>query len=116
MWYILLPDHSTKPATMEEANAQLAEWSKLGTYVQGHPKVVGKTDIGEIEVSTVFLMMDHNFMDEGPPLLFETMVFGGPEEGDGYTERYATWNEAKEGHDRIVEAVRKEVEERNKDA
>ena len=28
-----------------------------------------------IEVSTVFLGLDHNFSGHGPPLLFETMVF-----------------------------------------
>lgn len=30
------------------------------------------------EVSTVFLGLDHRFGDEGPPILWETMVFGGP--------------------------------------
>lgn len=28
-------------------------------------------------VSTVFLGLNHNFYDSGPPLLFESMVFGG---------------------------------------
>jgi hypothetical protein len=46
-------------------------------------------------VSTVFLGIDHNF-GNGPPLLFETMVFGG--EYDGYCKRYSTWEEAEGGH------------------
>lgn len=54
---------------------------------------------GEITVSTVFLGLDHSF--GGPtPILFETMVFGGPR--DGESERYATRDEAIAGHWRIV--------------
>lgn len=33
---------------------------------------------GEIRVSTVFLGLDHNFSGVGEPILYETMVFGGP--------------------------------------
>jgi hypothetical protein len=47
-------------------------------------------------VSTVFLGLDHNFGREGAPLLFETMVFGGAQ--DGQQERYSTWEEAEAGH------------------
>lgn len=64
---------------------------------------VARTDIGRTCVSTVFLGLDHNFCDDGPPLLFETMVFGG--EHDQYQERYSTWDEAVNGHDRIVKNV-----------
>jgi hypothetical protein len=53
-------------------------------------------------VSTVFLGINHQF-GEGPPLIFETMVF--PNENDlseEYCERYSTEEEAQAGHDRIV--------------
>jgi hypothetical protein len=30
-----------------------------------------------VEVSTVFLGVDHNFFGVGGPILFETMIFGG---------------------------------------
>jgi hypothetical protein len=59
-----------------------------------------------IRVSTVFLPIDHNWAG-GPPILFETMVFGGPEAWDGWQDRYTTLSDAKAGHDRIVEALRK---------
>lgn len=49
-----------------------------------------------IYISTVFLGMDHNFDGDGPPILFETMIFGG--ENDGYQVRYATYDEAMVGH------------------
>ena len=54
-------------------------------------------------VSTVFLGLDHNW-NGGPPILFETMVFGGPH--NEYQERYATWDQAEKDHDRVVEALK----------
>ena len=33
--------------------------------------------VGKIKISTVFIGIDHQFLKSGPPLLFETMVFGG---------------------------------------
>lgn len=54
-------------------------------------------------VSTVYLGLDHSF-GMGGPLIFETMVF--PKKGDGHDidiKRYATLEEAKEGHKRMVE-------------
>jgi len=53
----------------------------------------------EVRVSTVFLGIDHGF-GEGPPVLFETMVFGG--EFDQEQERYCTWDQAEKGHKRWV--------------
>jgi hypothetical protein len=58
---------------------------------------------GGIRVSTVFLCLNHAFGDNEPPILFETMIFGG--ENDGYQERYCTWDEAKEGHQKAIELV-----------
>lgn len=40
-------------------------------------RVVARTQIGGSAVSTVFLAVDHRFRSEGPPILWETMVFGG---------------------------------------
>lgn len=62
-------------------------------------RVVEKTIIGDAEISTVFLGIDHQF-GEGPPLLFETLIFGGEHDGDMW--RYPTWGEAKTGHDEVV--------------
>jgi hypothetical protein len=56
---------------------------------------------GKYSISTVFIALDHSF-GEGPPLLFETMVFGGK---SGIQERYATREEALEGHKRILAEV-----------
>ena len=51
-------------------------------------------------VSTVWIGIDMGFMRTGPPIIFETMVFGGPF-GDA-TMRYATEMAAQEGHVRTV--------------
>jgi hypothetical protein len=53
-----------------------------------------------VRISTVFLGLDHRFTGDGPPLLFETCVFGGWQHGIG--RRYSTWDEAEAGH---LEAV-----------
>lgn len=57
---------------------------------------VASTEFHGGHVSTVFLGLDHRFGHQGPPLLFETMIFGGPE--DGYQKRFSTWEQAEEGH------------------
>lgn len=64
---------------------------------------VAKTVVSEdVMVSTMFLGVDHSF-DDGPPVLFETMVF---RDGVGVEcERYSTWEEAEAGHTRMVETV-----------
>jgi hypothetical protein len=54
-------------------------------------------------VSTVFLGLDHNFGGGGPPILWETMVFGGPL--DGEMDRYSSVAEAKAGHQAMCAKV-----------
>ncbi len=74
--------------------------------------IVEKTTVGGVEVSTVFLGLDHNYVLGDPPLLFETMCFQGApgEEFDGeeFFARYATREEAAAGHAKIVKAVKAE--------
>lgn len=64
--------------------------------------IVDKTTIGDSGIDTVFLGINHRD-GEGEPILFETMIFGGDE--DGYQERYCTWDEAVEGHKFACEKV-----------
>ena len=58
-----------------------------------------------VEISTVFLGLDHNFCGNGPPLIFETMVFWAEGPLDGHTERWSTYQEAVAGHAMIVAMV-----------
>lgn len=72
-------------------------------YEDGN-RIVKQEQIGEYWVSTVFLGLDHNWGWEGPPVLFETMIF--IDEKADVAERYCTWDEAAAGHDAICERLR----------
>jgi hypothetical protein len=70
------------------------------------PRGIGRTEPcgpGGPEVSTVWLGLDHAFMG-GPPLIFETLVFGGVL--DGEMNRYSTEEQARQGHEDMVLRVR----------
>jgi len=66
-------------------------------------RFVKQTEKDGVKVSTVFLGLDHRFCEEGDPLLFETMVFGG--ESDSHMDRYCTWEEAEKGHEEMVKKI-----------
>lgn len=68
-----------------------------------HNRSIAKTRVGDLEVSTVFLGLDHQWKKDGPKLLFETMIFDG-ERGTGEI-RYSTWEQAIQGHNRVVEEI-----------
>lgn len=61
---------------------------------------IGHTDITMLGlwVSTVFLTINHQFDPNGPPVLFETMVFPMENMTDLYCARYSTYDEAEAGH------------------
>lgn len=102
-------DKQGKPISAE----RMAEL-KWGPFIDGDE--TGISDYGRIgwdvvrdlEVSTVWLGIDHGWgystdPDNYRPVLFETMVFGG--DGDNYCERYHTEEEAITGHRRVVESL-----------
>jgi hypothetical protein len=62
-----------------------------------------KDEPNEALVSTVFLGLDHDFYGAGPPLLFETMVFGGLM--NDYQHRCTTYEQAQAMHIATVEEV-----------
>ena len=68
-------------------------------------KQLALTKINGLRVSTLFLGVDNQFT-EGQPVLFETIVFRENQPIDEYCCRYYTWDEAKAGHDAIVELIK----------
>jgi hypothetical protein len=70
-------------------------------------RVVAYSLVGSVEVSTVFLGMDLDFLGKGQPVLWETMVFGGRH--DKFQERYTTRAAAEIGHERVVTMVKDSV-------
>jgi hypothetical protein len=72
---------------------------------------VVRTDVAEgVEVSTVFLGLDHQW-GSGPPLLFETMVFWPGSAHDNDYERCALWEGAERQHDAMVAQVQEWISE-----
>lgn len=74
-------------------------------YLEDYDYKVVKQDVfvydGEpVKVSTVWLGLDHNWMPEGAPKIFETMIFGGKLDLDQW--RYSTEEQALDGHDEAV--------------
>lgn len=96
VWYVL-DGKTPRPATMEEGAA----------FFRSERRRVARDRVGSgedaAEVSTVFLCLDHGFGD-GPPVLFGSLVFGGPLDGEG--GRYSTWEAAEAGHAALLARVR----------
>lgn len=94
-YYLLNPDHSVTPTN------DVVAWAKM--FENTEKRIVRKTEIKGVFVSTVFLGLDHSFSG-GPPLLFETMIFGGKHNDSQW--RYSTWEEALAGHERAVKLAK----------
>ena len=74
-------------------------WTKL--YRDAEYKRIASDKAGDTFVSTVWLGLNHAW--EGPPLIFETMVFEGPL--DGECDRYSTLAQAEAGHAAMLARV-----------
>lgn len=96
LYYILDEDGKTPiPASLEE-------WGRM--FMDPEKRTVSRTELiiggDTVVVSTVFLGLDHNFSPAGgPPILFETMIFGG--EHDQYQIRCSTHEQALEQHEAV---------------
>lgn len=82
----------------------LLKWAK---WLETANRIVDCSLIESGSVSTVFLGLDHS-RGEGPPLLFETMVFG--DVMHGFSRRYSNWTDAVKGHQHILQLVRGDME------
>jgi hypothetical protein len=85
-------DRQGNPLTIQ----QMAVLFEDNTY-----KIVEKTDVGDVLVSTVWLGFDHGW-GGAPPLIFETMTFPDGE----LIDRYSTEDEARKGHAAAVAQVK----------
>jgi hypothetical protein len=92
----ILKDHEPVP------ESDLLLWAK---WFEAAERRVAFDEINGVRVSTVFLGLDHNFGHNDAPILFETMVFGGPL--DQEQRRYRTWDEAEKGHQEMLVLVRR---------
>jgi len=90
--YYILRDKKPVPATT-------IEWVLF--MEKRNDCVVKRTNILGMYVSTVFLGMDHSFLSDATPILFETMIFKGPLDQE-YQTRYTSWKQAVRGHWKAV--------------
>jgi hypothetical protein len=80
----------------------LLTWAR--TFEHSDRRVALTSVLDLCEVSTIFLGIDYNFDREGPPILFETMVFWSGERG-WECDRCSTWTEAERQHARMIREV-----------
>lgn len=103
--YILVDREPVPEPDMEKWGAWFQNANRIVRKDTAKVSLDGKP-IGNIEVSTVFLGIDHAF-GGGKPLLFETCVFGGAL--DGEYERCSTWEAAEKMHEKMCERVKLNV-------
>jgi len=103
---------SEKKYILDGRHAKAVDLLTWARWFETADRHVANEIVNGYRISTVFLGIDHRFSGEGPPLLFETMVFpnGGEHLDDmqeQFCERAATWEEAEACHRRGVEFVRR---------
>lgn len=104
--YILDDDGNPRLA---HSGREWAEWFERSHKSKGKDNRILQQDlVGSVFISTVFLALDHNYYDDGPPVLWETMIFHDMPDSavDQYIQRYCTRDEAIIGHMKAVELVK----------
>lgn len=96
MHYIL--DENDNP----RCEPELKKWAR---WFDEADRQVAKEKIGEAVISTVFLGIDYNHEREGPPVLWETMIFGGPLDEETW-RCTGGWADAQAMHKRMCDRVR----------
>jgi hypothetical protein len=84
----------------------LLKWGRWFETAEEARRVADTRLENGVRVSTVFLGLDHNFCMDGPPILWETMVFGGPH--DQKMIRTSSRAAAEDIHKRMVEREKQE--------
>jgi hypothetical protein len=107
-YYILNPDRTIRAIDTTNPDGSLNEDAlrEWGRWFETADRRVAWTQFDDgSELSTVFLGIDHNFFGD-PPILFESMLFSATKDDafgtDMQQDRYATWTEAMEGHERMA--------------
>lgn len=96
-WYVLDGERVVPVDSMRE----WAEW-----FEDANTRVDYTEITSDCRVSTIFLGLDSRFYGSGPPIVFETMIFGGPDSLDERQWRYSSWDDAVIGHKAAVRKCR----------
>ena len=95
-------DGEERPWLYVERNGELVAepdpmaWARA---MEDEGRIIAHDEIDGVTFSTVFVGIDAAI--SGPPMVYETMVFGGPD--NGWTARHATRGGARLGHAAAVE-------------
>lgn len=98
-YYCLNSDKSVSPCTLTEFIDRQCYLCANGTNQILYDVING------LDISTSWLGVNYNWFNDGPPLLFETMIFDGNKTVS--VIRYATWQEAIDGHKDAIAWVEK---------
>lgn len=103
MSYYYILDDEGNPQPIDD----ILTW---GAWFESADRTLARETVGPAEVSTVFLSLNHQWGD-GPPILFETLVFVPDDDGDWYgvegsMRRYETREQALAGHAEVVAFLR----------
>ena len=99
-FYKLIDRKVVEAESIEDMIANYDLWTVKKT------DILGDGDQEDVFVSTVFLGQDLSFGMSDDPIVFETMIFGGPY---NYTvRRFSSIEDAETCHDKFVEKIRKE--------
>lgn len=88
-----------------ERATDLPAWTRWYASAVRH---VADTMVGDVRISTVFIGEDHSGGRRRHPVLWETLVLGGPHNGD--VHHYASRGQAERGHLRIVNMIQHDAE------
>jgi hypothetical protein len=106
--YYVLNEHGEAVPTHDIARASRQLTDREGRKIA--ETVLIDVDGAEIVVSTVFLVIDHNYTPGADPLLFETMVFGG--RFDQCQDRVHTAVAAQTMHETMVYMIQADIKKR----
>lgn len=80
-------------------------------FFENDRRIVKQSNVSGCFVSTVFLVINHNFSNDGEPVLFETMIFTKRRSAfkrlDQYQWRYTSYNSALKNHYYIVNQIQR---------
>jgi len=96
MSYYILDDHRSPVAEPD-----LLAW---GRWYKKADRQIFEYNVDGVRISTVFLGHDNRPLPVGPPILYETMIWGG--EYDRHMSRCATEDEARFNHAAAIAMVK----------
>lgn len=104
-WYKPTGERIYDPQEIDRLLVSIADRRVASTYVE--------TPVHDepLWVSTVFLVLDHSYLAGGPPILWETMPFGGVLDQEAF--RYISLDDAIKGHQDVVSLMLMELDATN---